>query len=76
MTRPDSIRSIGLRAFLDKSKDKHKGKGYLDFVRYIEFAREYENSPSPLKMSRVFNVSRPTMEKWLVIYNEEQKAKI
>jgi hypothetical protein len=72
MTRQDSIRARGLAAHLDETKDRHNGRGYADFLKYVISGDEFGQKIPVLKLSRIFNTSRPTMEKWLMIYNEEK----
>lgn len=73
MTRPDSIRAKGLEAHVNEHCVKKmlpmRFKNLVDFVRS---AQDLGEQPSPVKLARAFGVSRITMEKWLIIYNEEQ----
>lgn len=64
--RPNSIRSEGLQAYLDRTKADHNGQGYDDLVFYLKHRVPYS------AISRMFNIShRATINKWLLIYREE-----
>jgi hypothetical protein len=61
-----SIRSEGLRAYLDRTKDYHNGQDYDDLVFYLKHRVPFS------AISRMFNIShRATINKWLLIYKEE-----
>lgn len=66
-TRPNSIRSEGLRAYLDRTRADHNGQGYDELVFYLKHRVPYS------AIGRMFNIShRNTMLKWLQIHKEEQ----
>ena len=72
--RKQSIREKGLRSYLDSTTGKHNDRGYDDFHRCITAGDEFGEPIAARKLARIFNVSRPTVEKWLSIWREE-KAK-
>lgn len=65
MSRPDSIRAIGLKKFLNKSSIEHRRLGYDAFVAMVD------GGASVTSMAKSFNVSRFTIDKWIAIYREE-----
>ncbi len=73
MARPDSIRAKGLAYHLDATKAEHNNLGLEDLHRYLEHGDEFGDRMSIVRLSKRFNVSRTTMEKWLLIYDEEKK---
>ena len=72
MSRPDSIRNIGLRNHLEATKAEHNNRGYAEFVKYLELGEEYGEPLPVVKLARAFSVTTRTLEKWLIIYHEEQ----
>jgi len=76
MPHPNSIRLIGLNRYLEQTRDKHNGRGYAEFVKYIEYGDEFGEPLPFLKMARVFKVTRQTLERWITIYNEEQRKAV
>ena len=64
--RPDSIRAVGLKAYLNRTADKHDGYGYVEFKKYLD------RGWGPTALARLFLVSKNTMLKWVDIYREEQ----
>lgn len=72
MPQPNRIRSIGLKKHLDATKAEHNNRGYLEFVKYLEMGDEFGERVPGIKMARAFNVSRITMDRWIIIYHEEQ----
>lgn len=74
MTRNDSIRAKGLATHLDETKDQHNGRGYADFLKFVISGDQFGEPIPVLKLARLFNTTRPTMEKWLVIYKEEKQS--
>jgi hypothetical protein len=65
--RPNKIRAIGLKNFLDSSKDIHNGLGYDDFIDLYVTERGTQ-----LTVADKFNVSRWTMTRWVDIYESEK----
>lgn len=65
-----SIRNLGLRQYLNANKDDHRGLGYKEFVTLYSAAHQ-----NLTNLSRAFNVSRPTIMKWVDIYKEELDKK-
>lgn len=66
MTRPDSIRILGLKNYLDKNISKHNGFRYEGFISMVEAGA------SITSIAKSFNVSRFTVDKWISIYREEK----
>jgi len=75
MTRPDSIRSLGLERHLNTTKDLHNNRGYAELVKYINLGDELVEPLPVTRMARAFNVTPITMDKWLIIYHEEKRPK-
>lgn len=69
MARPDSIRMMGLKKYLDNSKDRHNGFGYDRFVELVRVPKP----PSVSSLARIFNVSDITIRKWMTVLELEQK---
>ena len=69
MARPDKIRSMGLKAYLEKTKAKHRGLDYAAFVAMTE------GKASISSMARSFNVEWRTMNNWMMIYELEKGDK-
>lgn len=67
MSRPDSIRSLGLRTHLNATVGDHKGRGYVSFVQMLE------DDASINYMARAFGVTKNTVQKWLKIHREEKQ---
>lgn len=61
--RPNSIKREGLKAHLDK-KTK---------LGYVVFAKAVEQGVSLESLRKLFEVSRPTIQKWVDIYHDENK---
>lgn len=72
--RKQSIRKQGLRSYLDATAGEHNGRGYDEFHRCITAGDEFGEPIATRKLARIFNVSRPTAEKWLSIWREEKAA--
>ena len=69
MAKADSIKAKGLESYLNGTAADHNGKNYDDFVWYMVL-------PKPLTISslaKIFNVTDPTMRKWVDIYEAESK---
>lgn len=73
MSRPDSIRAIGLKAHLEGTRDRHNDRGYAEFVKYVNDGDQFGERIPLLKLARLFNTTRPTIERWLLIHDEESK---
>ncbi len=67
MSRPDSILAIGLKSYLNKTRDQHRELGYLAFSSMVK------GQAGISSMARSFNVSRDTMRKWIGVYRIESK---
>lgn len=63
--RPPSIEDVGLKKYLNQSKETHNGYGYDDFVRLIE------SGLNKAGLAKAFQVERSTIYKWLAIYESE-----
>jgi hypothetical protein len=70
VNQPHSIRVIGLKTYLDQTADQHNGFGYDQFHAMVNIQRP----PTVASMSRIFGVSKHTMNKWLAIYQEEHQT--
>lgn len=70
MARPDSIRRVGLKRHLDDNANRHKNKGYADFIDMID------NLASQRYIARAFGVNKNTVSKWVEIHKEEQTASV
>lgn len=64
--RNPSIKDVGLELFLNSSKEKHNNMGYTEFKSLLDAKVNLTN------LARAFNVSRPTIIKWIDIFKEEQ----
>jgi hypothetical protein len=74
MTRQDSIRSKGLERHVDEYCElKGLVFRYADFKRLVEEGDEFGERVPALKLARLFKTTRPTIEKWLMIYEDEAK---
>lgn len=72
MTRPDSIRAIGLKKYLNQTADKHNNYTYSDFIKFVSGPA----TPTKTALARLFNVDRMTMSKWLSIHELEKTDKV
>ena len=61
-----------MRRHLDETKEAHNGRGYEEFVRLLTHGDEFGERLPIAKLARIFNVHEHTMEKWVIIYHEEQ----
>lgn len=74
MTRHDSIRAMGLKKWVDEWCMSHNLPWrYKHLADWVESGDQFGEKVPALKLARLFKTSRPTMEKWLIIYNEEKK---
>ena len=62
------ISELGLKKYLDETKDRHNGEGYDRFVFYMKPELRMNNAA----VGRIFSVTRKTISKWKKIYLEEQ----
>lgn len=73
--RNDSIRAQGLEAHVNQHCMKHTLPWrYKNLEEWIEKGDEFGERMPILKLARLFQVSRPTMEKWLWVYKEQKGA--
>lgn len=64
--RADKIQTIGLEAYLESTRDKHRD------IAFDAFKAMMEGQASISSMARSFDVTYRTMEKWRSVYLEEQ----
>lgn len=65
---PTSIKQEGLQKYLDRTADQHDGYDYSRFIK------ELEKKQNPTALSRMFKVSRNTINKWIKVKSyEDQK---
>ena len=69
MTKTYKLKEVGLKKHLDLTTDKHRGLDFHVFIAMVD-ARA-----SVASMARTFKVSYETMNKWLRLYELEQKNK-
>jgi len=62
--RPPTIEDVGLRNYLNQTASKHNDSDYDDFVKRVELSE-----PSTV-IARAFKVSRPTIIKWIMLYEK------
>ena len=60
------IQDEGLKAYLNRTADKHNGKRYKDFAEMID---KHINKTS---MARLFGVDTRTISKYIAIYEAEK----
>jgi hypothetical protein len=65
---PNSIRTVGLRNHVDGGKAVQNGRGYLEFVTYLENGDEFGQAMTISRLMIAFKKSRPTMTKWIQQY--------
>lgn len=75
MNRPNSIRGKGLEEHVNAYCLKHTLPfRYKHLVEWITQGDEYGEPVTAEWLRRRFGVSRPTMEKWLAVYKEQQNG--
>lgn len=62
--QPVSIRDIGLKQFLEDTREKHNNKGYMDFKELLE------NGIFKTQIAKIFGVRNQTIWYWMKYYNE------
>lgn len=60
---------MGLENYLESTKSLHNGQGYDNFLFYMRLPKR----PSTSSLARIFNVTDPTMHKWIDVYKLEGK---
>jgi hypothetical protein len=65
LPRQMTIAQEGLRHYLDRTKDKHNGLGYSNFIGLLQSGVNKAN------LARAFTVNPRTLQKWLEIYSQE-----
>lgn len=68
---PISIEKQGLEAFLNSKADEHRGLGFREFNILAQLDKKGKRIVNTSNLARAFNVSRPTMERWLEIYQQK-----
>lgn len=56
---PPKLEDIGLREYLDKTKDQHEGRGYAEFADMLGKGINKSN------IGRMFKVERRTIARWI-----------
>ena len=64
------IADVGLRKWLDESKDKHNGHGYDRFKEMLESDLDYHKT----QIAKEFGVTKETVYQWLNVYKQEQSS--
>lgn len=67
MARPNSIKAIGLKKYLDITKEKHNGFGYEAFNKMMNL----EKRPAVASIAKIFGVTDQTVQKWILHYEHE-----
>lgn len=67
--RENSIEAQGLETYLNAHADEHNGKGYTYFA---DFIGQNQNRTA---IAKAFGVNFKTVDKWVKIYQKEQKGK-
>lgn len=66
--RPKTIQEIGLKKYLNSSKEKHDGRGYDDIVDL--FKNDINNS----NIAKLFKVNWRTVKGWKEIWIKESES--
>lgn len=64
--KTERIEDIGLRAYLDKTKEQHNNFGYEEFATMITVEVNKSN------IARAFGVNRETVRRWIRIKEREE----
>lgn len=76
MIRADSIQAVGLEAHINAFCMKNTLPWrYKNFVTWVEEGDEVGEPVKAEWLRRRFGVSRPTMDKWLLIYKEQKSGR-
>lgn len=75
MVRPESKRVLGLEATLNAEAGIHNGVDYAQFVRMASFNKGKRRSTTA-SIARTMDVSYHTAEKYVLIFDEEQKNRL
>lgn len=70
MKNTPSIADEGLKNYLDRTAEEHKGSGYDRFVEMLTSELKY----SKRQIAAEFGVHRETIYKWINVYEKEQAA--
>lgn len=62
---PQTIREVGLKNYLTKTKTLHNDFGYEEFVKMAEEEVNKSN------IAKAFKVDRRTVASWLEVYEQE-----
>ena len=68
--RPNNIRLIGLRKYLDDTAKIHNGFGYDAFSRMMNLKKR----PGTASVARIMNITVPTATKYVERYDEENSV--
>ena len=68
--RPNNIRLIGLRKYLDDTSKIHNGFGYDAFSRMMNLKKR----PGTASVARIMNITVPTATKYVERYDEENSV--
>lgn len=64
-----SIEKIGLKKYLQDTKDSHNNQGYEEFIFYINPKLKIGQTA----IGRLMNVHRNTIRRWVEVYEKEKK---
>lgn len=73
-----NIEETGVKDYLEQTKEKHNNRGYNEFVKYVKLLGTNQDGFTRITKSglaRHYNVTRPTLERWLKQYEIEQAIK-
>lgn len=64
----NSIEAVGLKRYLNDTRDQHNGFGYSHFHKMLSLPKP----PGVDNLARIFGVTKQTMLKWRKIWREER----
>lgn len=67
------IRKVGLKKYLNETREEHNGQGYDEFVFFTTTLVHNNGTPDRSSIAKAFGVHRKTIYKWLDIYTKELK---
>lgn len=62
-----SIEELGLKKYLDDTREIHNNYGYDDFVKMLTQEKPMGKS----SLAKMFNVERNTIYRWISVYEKE-----
>lgn len=65
-----NIETIGLKNYLEETKEAHNGEGYDRFIFYIRPELNIKNTV----IGRLMGVNRRTIERWIEVYEKEKTS--